>query len=47
VRKLGLQDVEFVKLDYQDKKEHKEPGYLKVTEILVLGTVTVCFKPHG
>jgi hypothetical protein len=33
VRELGLKDVEHVVLDYHDKKEHKEPEFLKVTKI--------------
>jgi hypothetical protein len=32
VRELGLKDVEHVKIDYFEKKEHKEPEFLKVTK---------------
>jgi hypothetical protein len=30
LRELGIKDVEFVNIDYHDKKEHKAPEYLKV-----------------
>jgi hypothetical protein len=30
LRELGIKDVEFVNIDYHDKKEHKAPEHLKV-----------------